>query len=390
MTAAPEPTYEEFYAHAHDEKARDTLNKKRAELLADMERDPGYPLRGERPKHFAELRDKDPATWLWYRGIFDQAGFPVRILDRALDQIDAGKAGDGQAGPATPITAIPSTDLLNMKIPPREIYLSPWIAAQSISMVFANRGTGKTFFLMSTALALASGSSFLGWTTTAPRKVAYIEGELPLASLQDRCRMLGSHPNLTIVNPELQPDLYLPHLSTEAAQQLFDPIVTAHDVLILDSLATLAPCSFDKDSENWAHLQPWFLSIRRRGKALTFAHHTNRAGTQRGISAREDVLDFVLKLEKASEDDRRCHFTVSYEKTRQFDPTADANKLFATFDAELCNGEWRTTAHDTSQLLAVADLTLEGKPIRKIADITGLPKTTVNRLQKQARAKGIL
>jgi putative DNA primase/helicase len=170
---------------------------------------------------------------------------------------------------------------------------------------------------------------------------------------------------------------------------MFDPIVAANDVLILDSLATLAPCSFDKDSENWAHLQPWFLSIRRRGKALVFAHHTNRAGTQRGISAREDVLDFVIKLEKDG-DDRRCRFTVSYDKTRQFDRNADPQKLFAPFDAELSNGEWTATAHDTSQLLAVADLTLEGKPIRKIAEITGLPKTTVNRLQKQARSKGIL
>ena len=82
---------------------------------------------------------------------------------------------------------------------------------------------------------------------------------------------------------------------------------------------------------------------------------------------------------------------MSYEKTRQFDRTADPEKLFAPFDAELCNGEWVRHVHDPSQLLAVVDLTLEGKSIRKIAEFTpGLPKTTVNRLQKQARAKGKL
>jgi putative DNA primase/helicase len=279
--------------------------------------------------------------------------------------------------------------LLAMKIPRREVFLNPWIATQSISMVFASRGTGKTFFLLSAALSLASGTPFLGWDVPKPRKVAYIEGELPLASLQDRCRLLGTHENLTIINPELQPDLFLPHLATEQAQQLFDPIVTENDVLILDSLATLAPCSFEKDSENWAQLQPWFLAIRRRGKAVIFAHHTNRAGTQRGVSNREDVLDFVLKLESSGED-KRCHFRLSFTKTRQFEPTADPEKLFAALDVELQNGEWTAKPEDKSIILAVADLTLENRTIRKIAEELGLTKSTVNRLQKEARNRGLL
>jgi putative DNA primase/helicase len=296
---------------------------------------------------------------------------------------------NGSADSRAPIVGMLSTSLLTMQIPLREIYLSPWIAAQSISMVFASRGTGKTFFLLSTALALASGTPFLGWEVTRPLKVLYVEGELPLASLQDRCRVLGVHENLTIINPELQPDLYLPHLATEQAQALFDPIIAEHDVTILDSLSTLAPCSFEKDSDNWVQLQPWFLSIRRRGKALIFAHHTNRAGTQRGISNREDVLDFVIKLDRDGED-KRCHFRLNFTKTRQFDPNADADKLFATLDVELNNGEWTARPEDKSMIMAVADLTLDGKAIRKIAEELKIPKSTVNRLQKEARTRGIL
>jgi hypothetical protein len=379
---APEPSYPEFL----DSVDRTRADEARLKLLDQIQRNPGFAFNPDRLKHLAELRRNDPERWFYFRGIFDQARVPVRDLDAALDQL-GGKPNEPAQTKAIKAVALP--DLLKMDIPPRPIFLDPWIAAQSISMVFAHRGTGKTFFLMSTALSLASGSSFLGWTAPAPRKVAYIEGELPVVLIQDRWRMLGSHPNLTIVNPELQPDLYLPHLAAEETQQLFEPIVAANDVLILDSLATLAPCSVDRDSENWANLQPWFLSIRRRGKALIFAHHTNRGGTQRGISAREDVLDFILRLEGLGED-HRCHFTLTYEKTRQFDRNADPKKLFETFDAELCDGEWVRRTHDASQLLAVADLTLEGKTIRKIADELGLPRTTVNRLQKQARAKGIL
>lgn len=315
---------------------------------------------------------------------FADATMPAAAFARQHDQ--AKPNGEVKS---RPIVAVSSTALLTMEMPPRKVFMSPWVAAQSISMLYAYRGTGKTFFLMSVALSLASGTPFLGWHVPEPRRVAYIEGELPGFMLKERFKLLGTHDNLTVVNPELQPDLFLPHLAAEATQQAFEPIIAANDVVMLDSLATLAPCSFDKDSEVWASLQPWFLSIRRRGKALVFAHHTNRAGTQRGISAREDVLDFVIKLEGLSED-RSCHFALTYEKTRQFEPGADPGKIFQPFEAQLVNGQWTTKAEDTGQLMTVADLTLEGKPIRKIAEITGLAKTTVNRLQKQARARGIL
>jgi hypothetical protein len=299
------------------------------------------------------------------------------------------KPNGGGNDQANPIVGIKSTELLNIDIPPREIFLAPWIAAQSLAMVFANRGTGKTWLMLSTGLALARGSDFLSWTASRPCKVAYVEGELPLALLQSRLRMLGAHENLTLINPELQPDLFLPHLASEQAQNLFEPIIVAHEVILLDSLATLAPTSLDTDSTTWASLQPWLLSIRRRGKAAVFAHHTNRAGTQRGVSNREDVLDFVLKLENVSED-RCCRFKITFEKTRQFDQRVDPSASFAPLEAELRDGKWVSNPEDQSQLMLVVDLTLENKPIRKIADITGLPKTIVNRLQKEARARGIL
>jgi putative DNA primase/helicase len=285
------------------------------------------------------------------------------------------------------IVGISSTDLLNLQLPPRTILMSPWMAAQSISMVFAGRGTGKTFFFMSAGLALASGTPFLGWQVPKPLRVLLVEGELPGFMLQERFRLLGTHPNLTVVNPELQPDMFLPHLATEKAQQELNPWIDDHDVVLLDSLATLAACAFDKDSETWASLQPWFLSIRRRGKALAFGHHTNRAGSQRGVSSREDVLDFMLKLENLSEDDdRRCHFRVSFEKTRQLDPAA-TGKEFEPFEALLSDGVWTVRAEDKGPMMAVIDLTLEGKTVRQIAEITGLAKTMVNRLQQQARER---
>jgi len=193
MTRERTPSYEQFYKRAGE--VRDENEDQR---IADViSRDPGVVFEPHNVERLARLRQTDLPAYQTARADFKRWGVDVFTLDKAGAKVMANGAA------ANPITAIASNDLLSMQIPPREIFLSPWIAAQSISMVFANRGTGKTFLLMSTALALASGTSFLGWSATAPRKVAYVEGELPLASLQDRCRMLGSHPNLTIVNPEL-------------------------------------------------------------------------------------------------------------------------------------------------------------------------------------------
>jgi RecA-family ATPase len=53
-------------------------------------------------------------------------------------------------------------------------------------MLYAWRGVGKTHVALGIGFAVASGGTFLGWQATAPRRVLYLDGEMPGASLQSR------------------------------------------------------------------------------------------------------------------------------------------------------------------------------------------------------------
>jgi hypothetical protein len=56
--------------------------------------------------------------------------------------------------------------LLSMDIPEPELILAPWLRTQSLSMIHAWRGVGKTHVALGIAYAVASGGEFLRWKAT--------------------------------------------------------------------------------------------------------------------------------------------------------------------------------------------------------------------------------
>ena len=77
-------------------------------------------------------------------------------------------------------------ELLTAKFPPRTLMLSPWLPDKGLAMIFAPRGVGKTWIALSIAHAIAGGGAFLRWQATTPRRVLYIDGEMPAVTLQER------------------------------------------------------------------------------------------------------------------------------------------------------------------------------------------------------------
>jgi AAA domain len=77
-------------------------------------------------------------------------------------------------------------DFLSLDIPPREMLLTPILPERSLAMLYAPRGVGKTLLGLSIGLAVASGARLLRWSAPAPRRVLYIDGEMPITSLQER------------------------------------------------------------------------------------------------------------------------------------------------------------------------------------------------------------
>ena len=78
--------------------------------------------------------------------------------------------------------------------------LDPILPERSLAMLYAPRGIGKTLLSLSMGLAVASGSPLLRWQAPRRRRVLYVDGEMPLVSLQERLRAISTGLGAVIPN----------------------------------------------------------------------------------------------------------------------------------------------------------------------------------------------
>ena len=81
-------------------------------------------------------------------------------------------------------------DLYKLDLPARDFLLHPWLRQGESAMLWAAPGIGKKMFALTVALAVASGGGFLDYRVSKPRKVLFVDGEMSVTDLRDRCRML--------------------------------------------------------------------------------------------------------------------------------------------------------------------------------------------------------
>jgi hypothetical protein len=224
------------------------------------------------------------------------------------------------------VTVINLGDLISRTFPPREVILAPWLRKQSLDMIHAWRGIGKTFVALEIGYSVATGGRFLGWNAPEPRGVLYIDGEMPASTLQERLsRIIASEdsepdPDLfRIITPDLQ-KVCVPDLATPEGQEMIEEAITGKtDLIILDNLSCLVRRSGrENDAESWQSVQEWALKLRSKGKSILFIHHSGKSLTQRGTSKREDVLDSVLALRRPQnyEGQEGCSIQIHFEKSR--------------------------------------------------------------------------
>jgi hypothetical protein len=193
--------------------------------------------------------------------------------------------------PVVALKSIGFDDFLAINMPPREMLLNPILPERSLAMLYAPRGVGKTLLALSMGLAVASGSPLLRWRAPRQRRVLYIDGEMPLVSLQERLRAISV--GLTAVVPNdgfriLAADNTENDLSigSECGQQAIDPLLSGDDLVILDNLSTLCTNGSESASDAWVPMQNWLLKLRLG--ALLSCSSTTRARTV-GNAARRDV-----------------------------------------------------------------------------------------------------
>jgi putative DNA primase/helicase len=247
----------------------------------------------------------------------------------------------------------------------------------------------------------ASGNPILRWSTPHPRRVLYVDGEMPLVSLQERLRAILLGLSGEVYNAGFQ-ILAADHvecginLGSEEGQRALDPLLDDVDLLILDNLSTLCTSGGESASDAWVPMQNWLLMLRRRGIAVLFIHHAGTNGRQRGTSRREDALGTVIALRRPEDysPEQGARFEIHFEKLRNRTDGAGALPFEAnleSFTADGCNGiRWCARDLIPPILKRAAALFADGLTVREVAAILRVSKSEAGRLRMKAMDDGLL
>ena len=297
------------------------------------------------------------------------------------------------------LTTISLNEFARLDLPKREYVLSPILPARSLAMLYAGRGVGKTRVGMGLSYAVASGGEFLRWKADKPRRVLYVDGEMPAELMQERVLSLMAasphHPPdesyFNLLAMDCQPLGTSLNLARPEHQAAVEDKLNGAELLVLDNLSTLVNGGRENDAESWDGMQSWLLQLRRQGVAVLLVHHAGRGGEARGTSKREDVLDTVISLKRPEDYDPEegARFEVHLTKARGI-----AGESALPFEAKLqvVGGQdiWTCTTLRDRELEEVERLSREGETVRDIAEVLNLSKSKVSRMQAKLRAEGRL
>ncbi|MEI8124529.1 MAG: AAA family ATPase [Parachlamydiaceae bacterium] len=285
---------------------------------------------------------------------------------------------------------------LSLEIPPKKLLLSPWLPEQGLTMIYALRGVGKTYVSLSIAYAVATGGTIFGWQASEPKRVLYVDGEMPSSTMQERLaqisrsseRHLLDSAYFRLITPDLQ-EAGIRDLCTSEGQADIIEYMDDFDLIVFDNLSTLTRSGKENDAESWLPVQELALFLRRMGKSVLFVHHAAKAGQQRGTSRKEDVLDTVINLRrppKYSPSDG-AKFEVHFEKNRSFGGD-DAKPFEAALTSNESKLIWSCRDIENRNDEDIIDMYNEGVKQADIAKELDVHKSTICRVIKKAKAEG--
>ncbi len=288
---------------------------------------------------------------------------------------------------------VTAAELLAAELPARETLLDPVLTTGGLALLYGPRGLGKTHVAMGIAWAVASGASFLGWQAQRPRRVCYVDGEMPAVDMRERLRRLGPVPEkLSFLLADLNTSYGIPDLGTlQGQRRLLRNWGSWPDLLVLDNLASLVGTTRN-GADCWGTVQTFLMVLRRRRMAVLVVHHANKDGEQRGTSRREDVLDLVLSLRRPTDyqPSHGARFEIHFDKARGLhgDAAKPIEAQLGTDDAGRAHWTWRP-AQD-GELHRAAQLLNDGLNPLQVARALGLSKSKSYRLRDRAGELGLL
>lgn len=220
------------------------------------------------------------------------------------------------------------TEFMQMDFPEQKWLLYPLVKEKGTAMISAGTGVGKTFFALTIALAVSTGTSFLKFKASEPHKVLYVDGEMSAKELQERLKLLSVglgidsqyNPNITIWTSDTQPDMQMPNLTRPDGQKNIEDCLAQKgiELIIFDNLSVLCNGIHENDADAWAKFQEWLLGLRRRGYSVLEIQHHGKGGEYRGSSKQQDILTCAISLKRPEQYKKSdgAKFEVHFTKTR--------------------------------------------------------------------------
>jgi putative DNA primase/helicase len=250
-------------------------------------------------------------------------------------------------------------------------------------MVHAWTGIGKTMFSLASAVAIASGKSYLRFSAPKPRKVLYLDGEMPSVLMQrrfaDAVALAGDFdPDFFQIYCAAMTDSECPDLGTIEGQARIDDQIHDAEVVFVDNISSFCRTGKENEAESWRPVHSWLMKHRREGRAIVVVHHDNKTGDQRGSSKKLDALDTVIQLRQPADYNKMqgSRFEVHFTKARHFWGD-DA----APFEAMLTASGWIVSdIKETDPKVKVKALRDSGMSYRDIEKEVGMSKSQVARI----------
>jgi hypothetical protein len=218
----------------------------------------------------------------------DPDGESYTIAEKLFDTLTKKPDDD----PTSPWAVITAGDLKRRDVPKRESIMtedgSTLFYESSVNQIIAWRGVGKTNFALGLCGAFCNGGTILDFKADRPRRVMYLDGELPLFQLQERARQLVGaeyEDNLSMFSPELLAEpRALNLLDAGDADHLKEALVRSKsEIVILDSQSTLMAGDSNKAEFQEAR-QRLLRELRWLNLCVIEMHHLGKTGQQRGLS----------------------------------------------------------------------------------------------------------
>lgn len=198
----------------------------------------------------------------------------------------------------------PKLSIMAMQFPVIEPLVGP-ITSSMVLMLAGEAGVGKSLWLLECMAHLAAGRLFGYWDCETPRRVLYIDGEMPGAIIQQRLRNLPDTDNLRLMFGRDAPDMS----AHDDRQRLMDH-AEQFDVVVFDTVSSLISPQGDIgpfQPEYWLQVTPFNDMLANMGKTVIWVDHLNKQGQVFGTNLKHHKVSDMWLMTKDKNEETGFH-----------------------------------------------------------------------------------